>query len=373
MKKSIRNVFAAMTVLATMSLVVSCSSDDNSVVAPSIIEKPEVGVVSTVSVEVKDISANEIQFSLESKGAVEMAYLVSVNPTKGELPVITAEKIFNEGSVYKTASEIVVLKELRSSTEYVIAAAAKTKEGNYVALKEPVLISTLEEIKKEVSIVISELTSTSGSVSFKVLTENGVVGSCIVVPSTEKPTAEEIKKKGKKIENLNGETAFTFDSLLSNTAYKIYVVVESALQENKIAEAEIKTKEAEVVADGSIRFETIDVMSENAGWISIYVMTLKNSEWEASFELGSSTGDLNSLPVGKYFYAAWDSDEAADGTIGHYFIKNLKTGKEITDLELGTIIIEKDKVNYTISIDIFRENDEEFMGVYKGNVRVTPF
>lgn len=373
MKKSIRNVFAAMTVLTSMSVVVGCSSDDNSIVAPSIIEKPEVGVVSSVSIEVKDVSVNEIQFSLESKGAVEMAYFVDVNQTKGVLPIITAEKIFKEGSVYKTASEIVVLKELHSATEYVIAAAAKTKEGNYVALKEPVLISTLEEIKKEVSLVISDIMSTSESVSFKIVTENGIGGSCIVVPSSEKPTTEQIKSKGKKIDNLKGESTFKFEKLSPNTDYKIYAVVESELGVNKIVESEIKTKVAEVSADGSINFQTIEVMSENAGWISIYVMTLKNSEWEANFEIGSLSEDLRTLPIGKYFYAAWDSDEATDGTVGHYSIKNLKTGKEITDLELGTIVVEKEKNNYTITIDIFRDNDEEFKGVYKGNVSVTPY
>lgn len=373
MKKSIRNVFAAMTVLTSMSVVVSCSSDDNSIVAPSIIEKPEVGVVSSVSIEVKDVSVNEIQFSLESKGAVEMAYFVDVNQTKGVLPIIAAEKIFKEGSVYKTASEIVVLKELHSATEYVIAAAARTKEGNYVALKEPVLISTLEEIKKEVSLVISDIMSTSESVSFKIVTENGIGGSCIVVPSSEKPTAEQIKSKGKKIDNLKGESTFKFEKLSPNTDYKIYAVVESELGVNKIVESEIKTKVAEVSADGSINFQTIEVMSENAGWISIYVMSLKNSEWEANFEIGDFSEDLKVLPTGKYVFASWSTEEASAGAVGRYLIKDLKKGQEIKDLDEGVILISKEKDIYTISVDIARDKENNFKGVYKGNVSVTPY
>ncbi len=373
MKKCIRNVFAVMTIMATMSLVVSCSSDDNSVIAPPPVEKPEVGVTSSISIEVKDVSKNEIQFSLESKGAVEMAYVAFVNSSKGQLPIISAEKIFEEGAVYKTASKDVTLVDLQSGTEYVIAAAAKTKEGNYVSLKEPILVSTLEEIKKEVSLVISDVTSTAESISFKVVTENGVVGNCIVVPSSEKPTVEQIKSKGKKIDNLNGESTFTFDNLLSDTAYKIYAVVESELHENKIVESEIKTKEGEVTADGSIRFQTIDVMSENASWISIYVMTLKNSEWEANFEIGDFSEDLKVLPTGKYVFASWSTEDASAGAVGRYLIKDLKTGKEITDLDAGAIIISKDKEIYSIEIDISRDKGENFKGIYKGEVKVTPY
>lgn len=372
MKKSIRNVFVAMTILATMSLV-SCSSDDNGAVTPPIVEKPEAGVVSSVSIEIKDVSKEEIHFSLESKGAVEMTYLAFVNSDKGQLPIVASEKIFTDGVVFKTSSENVVLKELQSGTEYVIAAAAKTKEGNYVALSQPILVSTLEELKKEVSLAISDVTTTSESVSFKVVTENGTTGSCIVVPSSEKPTAEEIKKKGKKIDNLNGESAFTFDNLSPNTTYKVYAVVESELQVSKIVEAETKTKEAEVAADGAIRFQTIEVMSEDAGWISIYVMTLKNREWEASFEIGDFSEDLKVLPTGKYVFASWSTEDASAGAIGKYLIKDLKTGAEIRDLDSGALIISKDKGVYTIDINISRDKGDNFKGVYKGEVSVVPY
>lgn len=368
MKRQAKKTIQSMMGVCSLLFLMGCSNDDNTA-KPDPVLPVKPNPEATIVLQSGEVSETAIKFKISSEHATALYYYSAENAVLGSSPDLNVDEIIKKGvAIEANKLHEITLDGLKENTEYFIIAAAKSLDEGKMIKTESLLISTLKK-KLEISIAITDVSATHESIKFSITPINAKEATYAVYKATENPTVDEVLKKGTKVENLEGKSTYTIKAE-ANLDYKIYAAISSEDGETKMVIEEVKTEVAPV-EDGIIKFNSLNVDSEDQGWLSVYVLNFENSQWKAGFEIGDLSADLKNLPTGKYHYASWSNEDVAAGAIGRYFIKNVKTGENITDLDAGSIVITKAGTVYTVVIDIARDRGENFKATYVGEVKVS--
>lgn len=379
MRKKTRKLFLGLLISSSLLSTISCSNDDSSpiTVAPDKPETPGTPTTpaekATVKLTVNEFDDTSVSFTVQATNATEVFYYIFKNPVKGELPKIDGEEIVKQGTKIEDLDKEIIVTELENLTEYAIVAAAKNTENVISVLEKPEVFSTLQKI--DVSIILSNVSATHEQILFSIQPIDAVQANYKIVKKGTKLTADEVLETGNKLFNVKVTSNLRPKGFDADTEYIIYAAGLSATGAKVLKYAEVRTaalpeKPSE---DGIMNFTTLSFQSEKdpvtQGKISFYTLSLSNADWEAKFEIANVSSILDVIPEGKYTLPAYkDPGKPTVERIGSdFYIKNKKTGETIKDIDYGDMVITKKDSEYTIDINMVKQDyTQKYKAAYKG-------
>ena len=369
MKKLNSSLILLSMVFAFLVSFVSCSE-----------KVPEDPVIPDVILAEDSVGVDCISFTLIPRNTDRCAYLCY---KKDGAALPNAEQIFSEGiALQKIKVQKIEINGLEADTEYVVVAAAGTGE---TVVSEPLYMTTSkidnpeepenpedpEDPVSHMDVAIKDVSVTYDSITFTIVPmDAGAVAYdyYLKTDNFQMPDAWDIFSKGIRLESAANPQTITIDGLRDNSAYYVFVAVESPSSYDRIMKyVEVITAERPGPEDLPKAYFTEGELSVFNG--RNYVVKMENDEYAVELDMyGSDVPDYAlHMESGEYVFqteyhggAAWVMDSRTK--------VHLKQGE--TDLQLvkGSVTVVYENGSYRMTGRLISADNKAFNMEFSGEL-----
>lgn len=263
-------ILMALVTMVTSMTFFSCSKDETT--------PPTVKLTEVTSTE------STLTFLAEISGADEGYYMYKA----GADASFTENEIVKSGiRLSKAESQKIEVSGLEADTEYSIAAVARNKAAS--TMSTVLKMKTIAQSASGLSVSVTPGEEKETELSFTIVPSNAEKVSYVCLPKSETlPTADEIFKDGKAVENVNEPYYATASGLETKTEYMILAAASNGSESIVSKVVYMTTKEPQAGAEMEVFIEdvkttynsiTFTLVPKNAGGAA-YDYDLKTDDYE---------------------------------------------------------------------------------------------